>query len=128
MDKAAKTWLASAIDGEGCISLNLKAKRVQLVVYNTHEGYAKKAKELIPYSGMTVLHYHCKTPPTERVIYSVHLADKLGVLTVLLQVYPFLVVKREKAWKAISFIVKHFGLEVLSRETLDWISKYRQFS
>ncbi len=128
MNISDKTWLAAAIDGEGSLCLNKKTRRVQLVVYNTSADFAQKAHRLIPYSGIVVLHYAAKKPPLQRRIYSVNLADKLSVLFALLQVYPYLLVKKDKAKEIIEFIVHQFDLEQLSKDTLNWISKYRRFS
>jgi len=105
LTETEKAWLASAIDGEGSILIvdridrGWRAREVIIVVTNTDIRYAERARELLDGSVYTTPGKG-RRKPYHRASQSNHTKVEL----ILSQILPYLIIKREKAERALRFI------------------------
>ncbi len=111
------SWLASAIDGEGWIYFREKpTAQVVVGVCNTYRAYVEKASKLMETTITIQMHGGFGRKMVYRTLTKGH-EKSLRTLNAIL---PFLIIKREKAEKAIEFIQ--------SREWLGYGQKWRHMT
>jgi len=113
-------WLAAAIDGEGWIWKGIEYTqrktpypKIHTGVCNTNEAFIKKAAELMnssvicgKYSKSAAGHFG------QKPIFRTNASGHKKVLAVLESVYPYLIIKKEKAKEMIDFIKsRRWGLD-----------------
>lgn len=114
MQESEKAWLACALDGEGSIFfVNRRNRRglleryVHLVVCNTDMRFITEAARLMQSSQI-----YTQNPQRvsntkyagKKLIHQVRQRDREKVLTLLLAVRPYLIIKQNKADDVIAFI------------------------
>lgn len=115
LDEADAAWLASAIDGEGSLALNYedhnRVKGGSLSAYlridNTNLDYVKRALEITGI-GYVKSYWHCfgKRRTYQSGNYLMHCYTIHGtrsVASVLEQILPFLIIKKDRAILIIEF-------------------------
>ncbi len=98
-----KTWLASAIDAEGSITITPKGI-VRITMGNRSEPYTKRFCDLVK-GRMCVTHYQTKTEYV--AFYHAQQNSKEIVKEILVDVLPHLIIKYQKALEALEFIKSH---------------------
>ena len=109
LEESDIAWLASAIDGEGTISIGKSRCIVQIAIYNTNKEYTDRAARLM---GCKVY----KLDTTKNKIkglgycYSAYTNRKMTVLKILKQIEPKLIIKRNKAIEGIRTILDYYDI------------------
>jgi hypothetical protein len=109
MTAVQKAWLACAIDGEGTIGIypggitktgHKKWPITSVIITNTDRKFLEHARII------TGLGSICTTKKREnrKVMYQWQVKGHQGVLKILLDIYPYLIIKRKKALGGIDFI------------------------
>jgi hypothetical protein len=107
MTEVEKAWLAAVIDSEGSVVIGKLSEKygnrkyVAIQVSNTNKEFVDKVRELFGISTTTPHNYNTFK---KGVIYQTRISGKVAVLKVLKQVYPYLIIKKEKAKQAIEFL------------------------
>lgn len=102
MKKWERAWLASAVDGEGCITNNIKnGNNFQIYVVNTNINYLKRAQEL---TDGRIYIMNRKNMGNRVTCYKLSVFKRAQVLKTLKEILPFLIIKKEKALKAIAIL------------------------
>jgi hypothetical protein len=119
MTETEKAWLACAVDGEGYICVfdkveertGWKYRKVQLGVTNTDLNFLAEAGRLI---GNTKLYGGGKLRVgRKKVCYQVRQVDRFKAAAILKEIFPYLIIKKDKAAAGIRLV-----------EGTDWSRKY----
>ncbi len=104
MTDVQKAWLASAIDGEGCISFHRQKNRrslwVSLSVINTSQDYCQFCRDI---TGVGKIYERKRTTEESRPAFTWSVVTKADIESTLAQVCPYLIIKKTKADEAIRF-------------------------
>lgn len=95
-----KGWLAAAIDGEGSVIQDIS--RCALVVVNTDEAFIKYAAQLFGENSKIYVH---QPPSPRKTKYVARLHIQFDIREILLQIIPYLIIKKEKAISLAEFCV-----------------------
>jgi LAGLIDADG DNA endonuclease family protein len=93
-----KGWLAAAIDGEGTIVVDIS--RTQIFITNTNYEFIAYAMQLLGENSK--IYKHQPTTPRKLVMRAV-LNIQWDIRDLLIQIEPYLLIKRDLAKKAIAF-------------------------
>ena len=103
-----KSWLACAIDGEGCIYYHDKIdkngwrnRRVEIQVVNTDIQFVERARKLL--NGIKISEQGRRS---KKMVYRARIADHKQVLSILEQIKDYLIIKKNLAQNVIDFIKK----------------------
>ncbi len=103
MNSKDASWLSAALDGEGTISF--RGYGISLMVANSCREFVERAAEIM--GGMVVGPQIDKRAGNRRPMYSAQLHKHQKVLSVLRCILPYLIVKKQKAERAIIALEKH---------------------
>lgn len=103
MHPTERSWLACAIDGEGSISLHgekkpTKGLHIALIISNTNLSFAKKAREITGVGTIRTDYRKGRKPIHRWNVQSNFIARKI-----LVQILPYLIIKKELAELAIAY-------------------------
>jgi len=105
MNELEKTWLACAIDAEGCISIreHKKGRRspVTIQITNTNLQFLKRANEIVPRGKIYKVRRRRKN---EKKTYTFNICRHEFVIDTLQEILPYLIIKKKIAKSAIQFI------------------------
>lgn len=127
MKEVDKAWLACAIDGEGNIQIR-KYKRntrspVTIQITNTDRNFLERAKEIVPEGHIYPVRRRRRN---ERPVYTFNLCEHKAVLNTLVEILPYLIIKKRLAEEAIEFIQSYkwrFNSSEASPELVHFILK-----
>jgi intein/homing endonuclease len=109
-------YIAGLFDGEGCISYikpeRNRQARYYITIYNTHQEVMERIHGLYPNSTIS----DRKRKDKWKRCWQVSFSSKLSVVEFLTDVTPYLIIKREKAEKALAHMEQY--------KTLSNILKY----
>src|SRR3990167_4795440 len=91
-------WLAAAVDGEGSID-SLPGGQARISVCNTHRGFIENCKRIM--GTDTNIHIGDKHIGGRKTLFVVGVYSKLEILRVAKGLLPHLIIKKDKALKAI---------------------------
>ena len=94
-----KGWLAAAIDGEGTIRSGLGRTFIQVV--NTNEAFIKYAASLL--GPLAHIYVYDDVEGTRLRKYTIKLQVQADIKEILIQIEPYLIIKRELAQKTIEW-------------------------
>jgi hypothetical protein len=107
------SWLASAIDGEGSFGLydyGKEGRRVCIQVGNTNEDYVKEFKRIIGCGSSVLRHKFGPDHKGRKPMYHYTLKGSCRCYWVLVQVIPYLIIKKSKAEDIVQELIeKPFG-------------------
>jgi len=96
--KEDASWLAAAIDGEGCFNITKQERQkcytARITLSNTNEDFVNKCKELTKVGSIT------KYPPRTYAHHKSYLWTSCGtdnIAKIIAEIYPYLIVKKEQA-------------------------------
>lgn len=101
-----KAWLACAIDGEGSIEPGLCWCRgkpqfhPRILVFNTSLSFVNEAERIL---GTDVKTRPVNVTTNKKTEYRAGLYDHKGIISILEQIFPYLIVKKEYAEVAIAW-------------------------
>ena len=105
-NEVEKSWLACAIDGEGSLgirSTGLKRNQYsRFMVANTDYKFIKKVSKLT--EGKITTQRQSKGHLGKKTVYWVTINKHKDVLDILKQILPYLIIKKKKAKRIITFI------------------------
>ncbi|MBI4029425.1 MAG: hypothetical protein HY376_03600 [Candidatus Blackburnbacteria bacterium] len=113
LDEVQKAWLAAAIDGEGCISYSLagltktgKKKWLNLFIgiSNTDRRFLDAAQNFV---GAGSIHAGSRYSYGKKVCYQWMLKGHQNIESLLIQIEPYLIIKKDKAIKMLEIIKTH---------------------
>ena len=106
LNEVEKSWLACAIDGEGYLGLRTTGvKREQysrFMVANTDYKFIKKVSKLT--STKITAQKQSKGHLGKKIVYWVTVNKHKNVSDILKQILPYLIIKKKKAKRIITFI------------------------
>jgi len=106
--EADKSWLACAIDGEGHVGLRTTGTKhnqySRIQIANTDHKFMEKVSKLTN-TKITIMN-PTKGHFGKKIVYQVTVNKHNYVLTTLELILPYLIIKKNKAKKVISFIKK----------------------
>lgn len=106
-------WLAAAIDGEGMARISTLSGRgwvPHVEVANTDRGFADRAAELMTRAGARVWWRSEIKNERYKRIYRPQCSSFKSCLAVLSEVFPYLIIKRERAATIIEWLVARLAL------------------
>lgn len=106
LTEVEKAWLACAIDGEGSIFFDKEGKYPVVIVYNTDIKFIEQTSLLMGKS-INSWNKHSNGKNTKshwKTCYQVKVSGT-KCIELLEQIYPYLIIKQQKALKAIKCVV-----------------------
>lgn len=96
-----KGWLASAIDGEGSITIDKKHKVYSLRVTNTNKEFVEYANKL--FGERNNLYIDKRKIDGRKIMYVAHISNKKDVRKILKEIIPYLIIKKQQAIYLLEF-------------------------
>ena len=109
---AERAYIAGIIDGEGSIIMNYDKPKTNpaIQVANTNETLMNWLLEKITAGNKTVVHRNRHNPKWQDV-YQLYINGIKNVYDICQVLLPYLIIKKEKAEKAITFLKNKYNLE-----------------
>jgi len=108
MKKYEKSWLAGVIDGEGSIMIydyidrrGWRNRHARIEIVNTNKNFIERAGKLLNLDSKIIKQVRGKN---RKPLYRARQANHKKVLSILTQILPYLIIKKNKAIEAIDFI------------------------
>lgn len=136
LSSTEKAYIAGIVDGEGTIELKEKPKtqrwsNMRVSVVNTN-------KDIIEYLCLKIPDGHFYTtkrkfqytsfvsqPKNAKVCYKFQLAKKAGVYKLLKSIFPYLIIKKEKAKKVVEWFENERG-RYLKRKSRNFFPRFQE--
>jgi len=118
-----KAWLACAIDGEGSIAPSLgwyngkPSFHPRILVFNTKLPFINEAERLL---GTNMSTQKISVTTNKKVEYQAGLADHKEVISILEQIFPYLIINKEKAEVAIDWCKHRIEYYNMPYDTIDY--------
>jgi hypothetical protein len=111
LSETDKSYMAGIIDGEGSIIMNYNKPKTNpaVQVANTDKALMDWIKEKFTVTGLSVV-YRNRHNPKWKDVYQLYIQGILNVYAVLTAIEPYLIIKKDKAKKAIDFLKQKYNL------------------